>query len=254
MRPVGRLDDAPLGRAGDQCLAGRVLHHPGRPYADRAEAGAVLAELLAQRLGQYPAQHPAGWDRLLVLGLPRGGVPVAGHVASRLDAPLDVLLVRKIGLPEQPELAMGAVAAIGDRTSVVRNEPVLRQRRLPAREFAAACRAELETLRGQALRYRGDREPLELAARPVVVVDDGLATGATMRAAVATLRAAGAGRLALAVPIAPPRTCEALAGLVDVLVCPWQPPDFRSVSQGYRDFGQVSEATVSDVLASALSG
>ena len=206
--------------------------------------------MLAERLARQLAGDTA-WDRGLVLGLPRGGVPVAGQVASRLDVPLDVLLVRKIGLPEQPELAMGAVAAIGDRTAVVRNEPVLRQRRLPSTEFAAACRAELDTLHRHAVRYRGDREPLALAARPVIVVDDGLATGATMRAAVATLREAGVGRLALGVPIGSPRTCEALARLVDVLVCPWQPPDFSSVSQGYRDFGQVSEATVIQILAAS---
>lgn len=237
---------AALGHGADQCLAKGVLPSSGRqrPYADRDEAGTVLAERLARQLAGDPAR-----DRLLVLGLPRGGVPVAGQVARRLDAPLDVLLVRKIGLPEQRELAMGAVAVIGDRTAVVRNEPVLRQRGLPPADFAAACRAELETLHRHAVRYRGNRAPLELAARPVIVVDDGLATGATMRAAVATLREAGVGRLVLAAPIGSPRTCEALAGLVDVLVCPWQPPDFGSVSQGYQDFGQVSEATVIEILA-----
>jgi putative phosphoribosyl transferase len=220
-----------------------------RPYADRVEAGAVLGELLAQRLA-----GDADLDRLLVLGLPRGGVPVAGPVARSLAAPLDVLLVRKVGLPEHRELAMGAVAAIGDQIVVVRNEPVLRQRRLPSTEFAEACRAELQTLRQQAIRYRGNREPLELTARPVVVVDDGLATGATMRAAIATLRAAGTDRLVLAAPIGAPQACQALAGSVDELVCPWQPPDFRSVSEGYRDFGQVSEATVIRILADAGSG
>ncbi|HEX8094933.1 phosphoribosyltransferase [Jatrophihabitans sp.] len=223
-----------------------MLHPSGRQrrYLDRVEAGTVLADQLAQQLAGDPAL-----DRLLVLGLPRGGIPVADRVARKLGAPLDVLLVRKVGLPEQPELAMGAVAAIGDQTAVVRNEPVLRQRRVPPAEFAAACRVELEIMHRQALRYRGAREPLELAARSVIVVDDGLATGATMRAAVATLRATGVGPLVLAVPIGSPRTCQALAGLVDTLVCPWQPPDFGSVSQGYQDFGQVSEATVIRILA-----
>ena len=206
----------------------------------------MLGRLLAEQLA-----GEAGPDRLLVLGLPRGGIPVAGQVASSLNAPLDVLLVRKVGLPEQPELAMGAVAAIGDRTAVVRNEPVLQERGLPPAEFAAACRTELETLRQQAIRYRGDREPLDLAGRSVIVVDDGLATGATMRAAVATLREAGAGRLVLAVPIGSERACQALAKQVDALVCPWQPRDFYSVSQGYEDFSQTSEATVIQILADA---
>ncbi|MFL6161655.1 MAG: phosphoribosyltransferase [Jatrophihabitantaceae bacterium] len=218
-----------------------------QPYADRVQAGEVLAEQVARQL----TDQPAGRDRLLVLGLPRGGIPVAGRVAAALHAPLDVLLVRKVGLPGQPELAMGAIAAIGDQTAVVRNEPVLQQRRVPAAEFAEACRTELDALREQAIRYRGDRQPLELAGRPVVVVDDGLATGATMRAAVATLRLAGAGRLLLAVPIGAPGTCQALAGQVDALVCPWQPPSFRSVSQGYLDFGQTSEAEVCQVLTDA---
>ncbi|MDQ1745147.1 MAG: putative phosphoribosyl transferase [Pseudonocardiales bacterium] len=222
------------------------MHPPlGRPYADRDEAGTVLAELLARRL----AGDRAGWDRLLVLGLPRGGVPVAAPVARRLAAPLDVLLVRKVGLPGRAELAMGAVAAIGSRTAVVANHPVLRQHGVPPAEFDAACRAELDTLGQQAIRYRGQREALELAGRPVVVVDDGLATGATVRAAAAMLRAAGAGRLALAVPIGSGPACQALAAEVDVLVCPWQPLDFRSVSQAYRDFGQTSDATVIRLLA-----
>jgi len=218
-----------------------------RPYADRAEAGTVLAERLVEQL----AQRPDGNTDLLVLGLPRGGIPVAAPVAGRLRAPLDVLLVRKLGLPGQPELAMGAVAAIGDRTAVVCNDPVLRHRGVPPAEFTAACDAELDLLRQQAIRYRGDRKPLELAGRTVVVVDDGLATGATMRAAVAVLRAAGAGPLVVAVPIGAPRTCQALAGRVDALVCPWQPADFGSVSQGYRDFSQTSEAAVIDLLAGA---
>jgi predicted phosphoribosyltransferase len=219
------------------------VHHPSsRPYADRVEAGTVLAERLVAQLVQ-PAEG------LLVLGLPRGGIPVAGQVAGRLRAPLDVLLVRKVGLPGQPELAMGAVAAIGDRTVLVANDTVLRQRGVPPAEFGEACDAELDTLRQQAIRYRGDRAAPDLAARPVVVVDDGLATGATMRAAVAALRAAGAGPLTVAVPIGGPATCQALAERVDSLVCPWQPADFRSVSQGYRNFSQTSEATVIAILA-----
>lgn len=211
-----------------------------QPYADRAEAGTVLARLMRELPGAE-----------LVLGLPRGGIPVAAPVAAGLGTPLDVLLVRKLGLPGQAELAMGALAMIGERTAVVRNEPVLRQRRVPAAEFGAACRGELNLLRQQAARYRGDREPLALAGKTVVVVDDGLATGATMRAAIAALAGSGAGRLVVAVPIGSPRTCRELSGQVSALVCPWQPADFFSVSQGYADFGQTSEAEVRRLLAEA---
>lgn len=201
----------------------------------------MLAERLVEQQGRQPG--------VLVLGLPRGGIPVADPVARRLGAPLDVLLVRKVGLAEQPELAMGAVAVIGSRTATVANGPVLRQRGVPAAEFAAACRAELNTLQSKAIRYRGHRDPPELAGRPVVVVDDGVATGATVRAALAVLREAGAGRLTLAVPTGPPPTCQALAAVVDALVCPWQPMDFSSVSQAYRDFSQTSDETVIRILA-----
>jgi predicted phosphoribosyltransferase len=188
-------------------------------------------------------------DRPLVLGLPRGGIPVAGPVAAALAAPLDVLLVRKVGVPSRPELAMGAIAAIGGSCLVVRNEPVLRDCRLSSAEFAEACRAELDTLCKQAVRYRGDRQSPELVDRLLVVVDDGLATGATMRAAIAALRGAGVDRLVLAVPIGSARTCRELAGQVEALVCPWQPSNFFSVSQGYLDFDQVSDATVIHLLA-----
>lgn len=232
--PGGELSDGT-----DRCFAERVL--PGsidrQPYTDRTEAGVVLAGRLVREL--------AGAQ--LVLGLPRGGIPVAAPVAAALGTPLDVLLVRKLGLPEQPELAMGALAVIGGSTAVVRNEPVLRQRRVPPAEFGAACRAEFELLHQQAARYR--TEPLELAGKTVVVVDDGLATGATMRAAIAALAGSGAGRLVVAVPIGAPQTCRELASQVSVLVCPWQPANFFSVSQGYRDFGQTSEAEVIRLLS-----
>jgi len=209
----------------------------------------VLAARVAGQLAGRPEL-----DRPVVLGLPRGGIPVAAPVAAELAAPLDVLLVRKVGLPEQPELAMGALAAIGDQVAVVRNRTVLRARRVPPAEFVAGCRAELATLREQAVRYRGNRPPVRLAGRPVIVVDDGLATGATMRAALAALRTGGAGRLVLAVPIGSPSGCRALADQVSLLICPWQPANFGSVSQGYRDFGQVSEAEVIRILGESASG
>jgi len=226
-------------RRGSASFTGR-----DQPYADRAEAGTVLAQALIEQLtGQLEL------DRSLVLGLPRGGIPVAAPVAAALEVPLDVLLVRKVGLPEQPELAMGAVAAIGNRTAEVRNKPVLAERQVSPEEFAEACRAELTTLRERAVRYRGDRPPLELAGRLVIVVDDGLATGATMRAALGALRAGGAERIVLAVPIGSPSTCRELAGQVTALVCPWQPRNYQAVSQGYRDFGQTTDNEVVRILA-----
>ena len=212
-----------------------------RRYADRTEAGAVLAGRLTELLAG--SSGPA-----LVLGLPRGGIPVAGPVAAALSAPLDVLGVRKVGVPDQPELAMGAVATIGDRIAVVHNPAVLRESRMPPGMFAEACRAELAALREQAARYRGDRGPVQLTGRLVIVVDDGLATGASMRAALAALRANGAERLVLAVPIGSPRTCRALAEQVTAVVCPWQPVNFGSVSQGYRNFGQTSDEEVIRIL------
>jgi len=209
-----------------------------RPYRDRLEAG----EVLAAELARY-----AGRPDLLVLALPRGGVPVAGRVAERLAAPLDVLLVRKIGLPWQPELAMGAVAAVGGRTELVRNPEVLAG--ISEEEFQAACQHERAVLSQRELAYRGDRKPVELAGRTVIVVDDGLATGATMRAALAALRPAGVARLVLAVPIAPRATCLELADQVDGLVCPWQPVRFVAVSQGYRRFDQTTDSEVINILA-----
>jgi len=209
-------------------------------YPDRAAAG----DALANRLAGY-----AGRPGLLVLGLPRGGVPVAARVADRLGAPLDVLLVRKVGLPWQPELAMGAVAAIAGRIDLVRNEEVLAADRITDEEFRAGCGRELAVLRDREARYRDGRPPVELAGRTVIVVDDGLATGATMRAALAVLRPAGLARLVLAVPIAPRRTCRELAGSVDELVCPSQPADFAAVSQGYLQFEQTSDDEVVRHLA-----
>ena len=210
------------------------------PYLDRAAAGAELAT----ELGDY-----AGRPDLLVLGLPRGGVPVAARVAAGLATPLDVLLVRKVGVPGQPELAMGAVAAIGGRVEVARNQPVLRRTGLSEDDFAACCLQELATLRRRQQLYRSGRQPV--AGRPVIVVDDGLATGSTMRAAVAVLRAAGARLVVAAVPIGASTTCRSLAGSVDALVCPWQPVDFWSVSQGYQHFEQTTDHEVIELLAGA---
>jgi len=208
------------------------------PYPDRAAAGRELAAELVDH---------AGRPDLLVLGLPRGGVPVAARVAAGLAAPLDVLLVRKVGVPGQPELAMGAVAVVGDRVAVARNQPVLGRIGLSEHDFGAGCVRELAVLRRRQSRYRAGHE--RVAGRPVVVVDDGLATGSTMRAAVAVLRVAGALLVVAAAPIGAASTCRSLAGSVDALVCPWQPTDFWAVSQGYQHFEQTTDDEVIELLA-----
>jgi putative phosphoribosyl transferase len=199
------------------------------PFSDREEAGRRLA-----------AKLPA-LDRPIVLGLPRGGVPVAAAVARALGAPLDVFVVRKLGLPMQPELAMGAVASGGVR---VLNEDVLREAGVPPaalEEVTARARAAVEA---RERLYRGDRPAPALAGRDTVLVDDGLATGATMRAAVAAVRALGPSRLVVAVPIAPAETVAAFARDGIELACVHAPDDFVSVGSWYRDFGQVSDEEV----------
>jgi predicted phosphoribosyltransferase len=210
-----------------------------RPYADRSEAGAELA----RHLTGYAARSD-----VVVLGLPRGGVPVAAAIASALGAPLDVLLVRKLGLPGHAELAMGAIAGVGDDIVVVRNEDVLGHARVSAEAFERVRCAEATELRRREGAYRGDRPGADLTGRTVIVVDDGLATGSTMRAAVRALRQAGPAGIVIAVPIGAPRTCAELSAEVDEVVCPWQPQRFWAVGQGYRDFGQTSDEEVTRLL------
>jgi putative phosphoribosyl transferase len=207
--------------------------HP--PFADRAEAGRRLA-----------ARLPA-LERPIVLALPRGGVPVGAAVARALGAPLDVFVVRKLGLPAQPELAMGAVASGGVQ---VLNEDVLREGSVPAHvleEVAARERAGVEEIEQ---RYRGARPAPALRGRDVVLVDDGLATGATMRAAVAAVRAQGPSRVVAAVPVAPAETVAELERDGVELVCLLVPHPFVSVGSWYRDFGQVPDEEVMRLLGS----
>jgi len=210
-----------------------------RSFGDRVDAGRQLAQVVAG-LGL-----PAG---TIVLGLPRGGVPVAAEIARALDLPLDVLCVRKIGVPHQPELAMGAVASGG---AVVRNAEVLAQ--LPDAEAAfesvlAQERIELE--RRERL-YRGPAVPLSIAGRTVVLVDDGLATGATMEAAVRALQSMGAARIVVAVPVGAPEACDRIAAVADQVVCLVQPMHFASVGQWYDTFDQTQDAEVRTLLADA---
>jgi predicted phosphoribosyltransferase len=213
----------------------------GRRFADRREAGRALADAVREAvvLGDP-----------VVLGLPRGGVVVAAEVAAALDAPLDVVLVRKLGLPEQPELAMGAIAAAGGAVETVRTVVVLRAG-VDDATFDAVRDRELAELRRREDAYRGGREPIPLRGRDVVLVDDGLATGATMRAAVAAVRRQDPASLTVAVPVGSPRVCAELQPEVDRVVCLDTPAMFRAVGQAYRDFSATEDAEVVTTLDTA---
>jgi putative phosphoribosyl transferase len=210
-----------------------------RRFADRRAAGRALGE----RLSRDDPRDP------VVLGLPRGGVILAAEVARALGAPLDVLVVRKLGLPWQPELAMGAIAAVGGTVETVRVESVLVAAHVDPDVFDEVRARELAELRRRESAYRGDRAPVDLEGRDVVVVDDGLATGATMRAAVVAVRRQEPERITVAVPIGSPTACAALAPEVDELVCLDAPFSFRAVGQGYADFSATSDEEVRAALA-----
>jgi putative phosphoribosyl transferase len=184
----------------------------------------------------------------VVLALPRGGVPVGYEVARELHAPLDIFLVRKLGVPEQPELAMGAVASGGVR---VLNEGVVRGLRIPMQVINSETQRELAELHRREHAYRGDRPPPDLSGRTVILVDDGLATGSTMRAAVAAVRELGPQRTVIAVPVAAAETCRSFESLVDEIICPATPPDFFSVGSWYEDFAQTTDDEVRSLLERA---
>jgi putative phosphoribosyl transferase len=204
------------------------------PFADRNEAGCRLAR-------ELPAL-----ERPIVLALPRGGVPVAAAVALAIGAPLDVFVVRKLGVPAQPELAMGAVASGGAR---VVNENVLRDAGVSATVLEEVTMRERALVESRERLYRGDRSMPELGGRDVVLVDDGLATGATMRAAVAAIQAHGPARVVVAVPVAPAETVAVFEREGVEVVCPLVPREFASVGSWYRDFGQVSDEEVVRLLS-----
>ena len=210
-------------------------------FADRRAAGQALGERLS-------ATHAQRSD-VVVLGLPRGGVLVAAAVAARLAAPLDVLVVRKLGLPWQPELAMGAIAAVGETVETVRVGSVLAAARVDPDTFETVRQQELVELRRRESVYRDGRPPVAVAGRTVIVVDDGLATGATMHAAVVAVRGQAARDLTVAVPVGSPSACSALADVVDELVCLSAPRSFRAVGQAYGDFTETSDAEVRAALA-----
>jgi putative phosphoribosyl transferase len=184
-----------------------------------------------------------------VLGLPRGGVPVARGVADRLLAPLDVVMVRKLGLPWQPELAMGAVALVGAAEHVVRNESVLAAAQIPEHLFRRVLATERAVLVERARSYRGNHPDPDVRGRLAVVVDDGLATGATMLAAVEAVRSLGAASVVVAVPVGSADAVAALEAVADLVVCPWTPRPFRAVGHAYRDFTQTTDAEVRGLLA-----
>jgi putative phosphoribosyl transferase len=212
-----------------------------QPFVDRADAGRRLAPLVADALGRATDAPP------LVLALPRGGVPVGAEVAAALGAPLDILLVRKLGVPERPELAFGAIASGGAR---VLNEEIVLATGLDTTAIAAVMATEEHELGRRETRYRGGRPPLTVAGRTVVVVDDGMATGATMRVAVLALRQRGAARVIAAAPVGSTEACTLLAADADAVICPLIPSRFKAVGAWYVHFDAVPDAAVGAILAS----
>lgn len=210
-----------------------------RLFRDRYDAGRRLADLLMEY---------AHVPDVLVLALPRGGVPVAYEVALALDAPLDVFVVRKLGVPGHEELAMGAIASGGVR---VLNKDVVEPLRIPVHVIDAVAARERAVLEERERAYRDGRPAPEVRGRTVILVDDGLATGSTMRAAARALRRQGPARLVVAVPVAAPETCASFQGEVDAIVCAYTPHPFYAVGIWYADFSQISDDEVRELLARA---
>jgi len=207
-------------------------------YSNRSEAG----QQLAMALDNYRGQD------VIVLALPRGGVPVAAEVASHLGAPLDLLLVRKIGVPWQPELAMGAVID-GSKPAVVRNEETIRLAGISDAEFDGVCQRELAEIERRRRLYFGDRPPAETEGRVVIIIDDGIATGATVKAAVVGLKTKKPARIVVAVPVAPPGAVAEIKKEADEVVCPLQPRMFGAIGYFYGDFEQLTDGEVIRILS-----
>jgi putative phosphoribosyl transferase len=207
-------------------------------FRDRVEAGLILAK----RLTKYADQKP------IVLGLARGGVPVAFEVAKALKAPLDVYVVRKLGVPGHEELAMGAIAS-GDVR--VLNKPVIEDLGISEEAIEAETRKEQEELKRRELLYRGDRPPLDVSNRTVVLVDDGIATGSTIKAGIAALKKQKAGRIVVAVPVAPASSIEELKKEVDEVICVSTPEFSYAISLWYEEFPQISDDEVRELLKKA---
>jgi putative phosphoribosyl transferase len=208
------------------------------PFANRTDAGRQLAQALARYKNRGA----------VVLALPRGGVPVAAEVAAALNAPLDLILVRKIGVPMQPELAMGAVVD-GSSPLVVRNEEVIALAGVDETDFKAVCDAELAEIERRRQRYLGGRERIDVAGRIAIVIDDGIATGATTRAALRATRARQPKNLILAVPVAPTESLAAMQEEADEVVCLEDYESFGAIGFYYSDFRQTSDQQVIDTLA-----
>lgn len=212
-----------------------------RRYRDRAEAGRGLSSALSEYSGR---------SDVIVLGLPRGGVPVAFEVARSFQAPLDVMLVRKLGAPGQPELAMGAIASGGVR---VLNQRVLESLGVSEGQIEEAAERERAELQRREAEYRGTRRPPRIGSRCVILVDDGVATGATMRAALEALRELGAEETVAAAGVAPAETVERLREVADEVVIPMTPPQFGSVGAWFEEFDQTSDEDVRALLERAWS-
>jgi putative phosphoribosyl transferase len=217
----------------------RMVH--GTKFRDRREAGRVLA----QRLGRYAQQSDA-----LVLALPRGGVPVAYETAHQLQLALDVFIVRKIGVPGRPELAMGAVASDG---TYMTNREVIGALNVTGTEFLAVFQEELAEARRREEAYREGRPGLDLAGKTVILIDDGLATGSTMHVAIDAVRRQGSAWVVVAVPVAPAETQASFRHLADEMVSVITPHPFYAVGAHYRDFQQTSDAEVCELLARAFA-
>lgn len=206
-------------------------------YSDRRSAGQELADAL---------QQFAGRDDVVVLGLPRGGVPVAHEVAKSLGAPLDVFVVRKIGMPGHEEFAIGAIASGGTR---ILDENLIHRYQLPELAIEAICRRERAELERRERLYREGRALINVAGRLVILVDDGLATGSTMRAASQAVRGLRPARIVVAAPVGAPETCRALARVAESVICPFMPEPFAAVGLWYGDFSPTTDEEVRALLA-----
>ena len=205
-------------------------------FANREDAGRRLANHLASR----------PFDRPLVIALPRGGVPVAAEVATRLRAPLDVLVVRKLGHPQQPELGLGAIT---EGNLQILNQRLITELGVTPEQLDGVTAVEMATLKRRVWSYRGDRPPIPMRERTVILVDDGLATGFTARAAIEAVRQQGARLVVLAVPVAPAATIQELRGLADQVICLRTPSSFGAIGRWYIDFSPVHDTEVARVLA-----